>query len=78
MVWLRNGDLQCDTCDQVFESLGPRVAHIDAARAKGWHVFRGSSVTGKDLDTALCPNCIGTNRSAVKKPPRFSEEEPLF
>lgn len=77
-MWLRNGDLQCDTCPQVFEHPGPRVALIDAARAKGWHVFRGKSLTDKDLDTALCPTCVGTNRSAKPKQVRFIEEEPLF
>lgn len=77
-MWKADGSLQCDTCDQVLDRPGPRVVVVDAARARGWHIFQGESLTGKDLDSALCPRCVGSNRAARSKPDTFEEEVPLF
>lgn len=65
-MWLKTGDLACDTCDQQFLNPGPRVVVLNAARAKGWHLFQGESLTGKPIDTHVCPVCIGTSRSSTK------------
>lgn len=78
-MWLTTGDLVCDTCDLRFLYAGPRVVVLNAARAKGWHLFAGESLTGKPLDTHVCPNCIGTNRSGVKSTSKSLDEDvPLF
>lgn len=80
-MWLKTGDLACDTdtCDQRFLYSGPRVVVLNAARAKGWHLFQGESLTGKPIDTHVCPSCIGTSRSAVKsKGQSLDEDVPLF
>jgi hypothetical protein len=78
-MWLKTGDLACDTCDQTYSYPGPRVVVLNAARAKGWHLFQGESLTGKAIDTHVCPICIGTSRSVVKSKGRpLDEDFPLF
>lgn len=77
-MWLKNGDLSCDTCGIVYEYDGPRIVVSNAARSKGWHLFQGASLTGKQIDSHLCPECVGTPRSAPVKVERLEEDEPLF
>lgn len=78
LMWLKDGNLSCDTCDQQFDYAGPRVVVLNAARAKGWHLFKGTSLTGKPLDKHLCTDCIGTARTPRTKPEPLSGEETLF
>lgn len=78
-MWRKDGNLGCDTCDAVYEYGGPRVAVLNAARSRGWHLFRGASLTGKTLDSHLCPVCVGSARAALRsKTERLNDEEPLF
>ncbi len=77
-MWLKNGDLGCDTCGSVYEYGGPHAIVLNAARSKGWHLFTGASLSGKQLDSHLCPECVGTSRSAKVKVERLEQEEPLF
>jgi hypothetical protein len=78
-MWLKNGDLACNTCSLIFNyGEGPRVVVLNAARAKGWHLFKGKSLTGKDLESHLCSDCVGTSRALRAKPQTFEEEVPLF
>lgn len=78
-MWLKTGDLACDTCASEFLFPGPRVVVLNAARAKGWHLFHGLSLTGKDLDRHVCSDCMGTSRSSVKsKAKPLAEDEALF
>jgi len=80
MTWLKTGELVCDTpgCKLVFEFPGPRVEVVRAARAHGWHIYVGPSLSGKSLDSALCEACVGTARSKMAPVTRFAEEVPLF
>ncbi len=78
-MWLKSGDLACDTCALEFLLPGPRVVVLNAARAKGWHLFQGFSLTGKEIDRHVCSDCMGTNRSSVKsKGQPLDEDVPLF
>lgn len=77
-MWLKDGNLACDTSGTVFEYAGPRVLVLNAARSRGWHLFQGASLTGKSLESHLCPECVGTARSARKKAEHFDGEETLF
>jgi hypothetical protein len=78
-MWLPTGDLSCDSCPVALEYPGPRVIVLNAARAKGWHVFQGESLTGKPIDTHVCPTCMGTNRSVIKsKAVSLDEDVALF
>lgn len=77
-MWLKDGNLACDTCGIVHEYNGPRVLVLNAARSRGWHLFQGASLTGKPLNSHLCPECVGTSRSGKVKIERLEEDEPLF
>ncbi len=77
-MWLKDGRLCCDTCPKTLDYPGPRVLVIEAARAHGWHCFRGQSITGKDMDSVICDDCTGSPRA--KLPPRkpMDEDVTLF
>ncbi len=77
-MWLKDGSLQCDGCPARLDYPGPRAIVTSAARAHGWHVFKGLSLTGKELDQALCEDCVGSSRAREPKVSRFEEETPLF
>ena len=79
-MWLPSGNLACDTCPAKFDwNIGAsQEAVINAARTRGWHLFTGASLTGKDLEQHLCPACVGTNRGSVPKAERLVEDQPLF
>lgn len=77
-MWLKDGDLGCDTCGEVFSYPGPHAIVLNAARSKGWHLFSGVSLTAKQLDSHLCPSCVGTARSSQAKVNRLVQDEPLF
>lgn len=44
----------------------PRFTNVDEAGARfsGWRLFRGLSITGKQLDDAICPSCSGRGPGA--------------
>ena len=65
-MWLKTGDLGCDTCDAILEYPGPRRIVLNAARAHGWHCFQGKDLGGREINTHVCSVCIGTNRSTLK------------
>lgn len=75
-MWV-NGDLTCE-CGAVFQYAGPRSKVLNAARSRGWHLYSGASLTGKRIESHLCPDCIGTARSAKPRVERMVEDEPLF
>lgn len=77
-MWLKDGSLQCDGCSERFDYPGPRTVVTSAARAHGWHIYRGMSLTGKDLDQALCEGCVGSSRTREPRVSHFDEEMPLF
>jgi hypothetical protein len=78
-LWLKDGSLHCDGCSALFDLPGaPRVLVVNSARAKGWHIYVGLSLTGKNIDSALCDDCVGSNTKRAPKVDRFNEEEPLF
>lgn len=76
---MKNGDLACDTCPNILEFPGPHVIVVQAARAHGWHVFEGPSLTGKSISSFLCEDCVGTARSKLPKaPPKLEDDVALF
>ena len=64
-------NITCDTppCTSLVMDQGGVQATVAVARAKGWHMYAGPSVTGKYIDIALCPACVSTNRSRLPAPP---------
>lgn len=77
MGWLKNGELACDGCKLIFDFPGPQVLVINAARAYGWHCYRGPSQTGLPLEKYLCAECAGTARKALVSRPALEGQEPL-
>lgn len=81
MGWKKKGNdvlLFCDGCKVAFDYPGPRVLVVEAARAHGWHIYRGPSLTNKELDSYLCDECVGTPRTKLPKVEHFQEEIPLW
>lgn len=77
-MWRSDGSLQCDGCPGRFDYPGPRVMLIASARAHGWHIYRGLSLAGNEIDSALCDECAGSPRKREPKVTRFDDEVPLF
>ena len=77
-MWGKDGSVQCDGCGTWFDFPGPRAILIASARAHGWHIYRGLSLTDKEIDSALCDVCVGGSRRREPKVTRFDDEVPLF
>ena len=59
MTWILAEDIECDLkCGSRFMERGSRHSTVQAARAMGWHCYVGPSLTGKDLEVHVCPECI--------------------
>lgn len=75
-------NINCDNysdCNSMVLDQGSVAATVAKARARGWHLFTGPSLTGKPLDVVLCDRCVGTPRSRVPEPIKnFPEQEYLF
>lgn len=78
MAWLKDGSLTCDHCKLVFEFPGPQVIVLNAARAHGWHCYRGPSLTGKELEKHVCEDCMRSPRPKLPKNQALEGQEPLF
>lgn len=62
-------NLYCDnyrTCNSMVLDQGSVTATVARARARGWHLYQGASLTQKDLNQALCEGCVGTSRKVSK------------
>lgn len=51
-------DLVCDTCPKRYPYADTPAGTRERARVAGWRVFRGPSLTGKELDKVTCPACF--------------------
>lgn len=75
-------NIYCDnysTCNSMVLDQGSVAKTVARARARGWHLFVGPSLTGKKLDVVLCDGCVGTSRSRGPAPPKQLEgQEHLF
>ena len=57
----------------------PLAVSEDSARAKGWHIFHGTTIGGAPADGVLCPDCAKSSRTQGRRlgvPP--AGMEPLF
>lgn len=77
-------DLVCDTCPQRFPWKGELFHTLEAARVKGWHIYRevkaqidrtsGARLGQVVVDQrVLCPQCVGTPRSKLPPAPEVLE-----
>jgi len=89
-MWVRaTGQIECDAVGTNEGGCGarfgvdavdpvPRAAVVYAARAHGWHCYQGPSITSKDLDLHVCPECRGTKRSLPSKSVPMPEDVPVL
>lgn len=66
-MWLK-GEIRCDTVDctgKFSVEHGPHIISLQLARAHGWHCFQGPSITSKELDLHVCPECMDRNRKSL-------------
>lgn len=56
-------DIYCDrfsVCRSVYLSRGPLTEQM--AQARGWVIWRGSTMGGKDSEVTLCDKCVEHSR----------------
>lgn len=78
-MWTASGDLVCDmeSCAALQFDLGSKHKTLNAARARGWHLFDGVTMGGKDLVQHLCEDCVGTS-ARLPKIKHFDDEQTLW
>jgi hypothetical protein len=60
-------DMYCDRyaeCRAVILDRGPKTE--DYARAKGWHIWRGTTMGGKEQEVILCARHVEAGRRMLK------------
>lgn len=56
-------DIYCDRyseCNSVYMNRGPNTEEM--ARARGWVIWRGSTMGGKEQEVRLCDKCVEASR----------------
>lgn len=57
----------CDrfsVCNSTFPDRGEGTENY--ARAKGWHIWRGMTLGGKEHEVTLCNRCVESHRRQLK------------
>lgn len=71
-------DIYCDrrpVCRSKVLDRGERTE--DYARAKGWHIWRGTNMGGKQQTVILCGNCVEAGRRMLKTVEALPGQYPL-
>lgn len=71
-------DLYCDrfsACESKILDRGPDTE--SAARAKGWHIWRGQTMGGKDQEVHLCHKCVESGRRMLKTAEALPGQYPI-
>lgn len=58
---------QVDGCHGVYLDLGGGTPTDEHLRARGWHVWRGTTHSGFYTEVRLCNHCVGSTRPEVPK-----------
>lgn len=67
--------MKCDNYDLCQASTERTRAQ---ARAKGWHIFEGTTMSGEDVTWILCPACVGKRGQVSRAPVVLEGQEELF
>ncbi len=51
---------------------------VEQARAKGWHIWTGTNLSGTFLTIMLCPACVGPRRNLRPAPGVLEGQLELF
>lgn len=71
-------DIICDrfdVCRSKVLDRGPDTENV--ARAKGWHIWLGQTITGKDQEVTLCDKCVDAGRRLLKKVEALPNQYPI-
>jgi len=69
---LTTNPIYCDNYAECNSYILPRSNERDTiahARAKGWHIFDGTTNSGNRHHAVLCARCVDTKRRALKPAP---------
>ena len=68
-------DLICATCPERYSYRGDAARTRASARVAGWHILEGP--LGLTVQ-AVCPGCVGTNRTRIPAPPVMEGQVDVF
>lgn len=71
-------DMYCDrsdVCKSKILDRGPDTENV--ARAKGWHIWRGTTMGGKEQVIHLCDKCVEAGRRRLKQAEVLPNQYPI-
>lgn len=74
-------NIYCDNysrCNGLIWDQGGDGRTRQVARAKGWHLFDGTDMGGRDHKATLCPHCVGPRTKLRTPPPLQPGQVELF
>lgn len=73
--------LKCDnwtTCRSEVPEQATEGATTMLALVRGWHLWSGETLGGKQATVVLCKACVGANRRPERPKPEHLPQETLF
>lgn len=71
-------DIICDRFDVCRSKILDRGKSTEnVARAKGWHIWKGQTMTGKDQEVTLCDKCVDAGRRLLKRVEALPGQYPI-
>jgi hypothetical protein len=73
--------MECDNhadCGGRIPAEETMAATMTRARAKGWHIYTGSTGGGEEVVWILCPACVGARARLPRAPDVLPGQEQLF
>lgn len=73
--------LHCDnyaTCNQTVRFYLDTKQTYERARAKGWHIWTGQTMGGRDRTVILCARCVGGHRALAPAPVRMPGDQEII
>lgn len=71
-------DIICDRVDVCHSRILDRGKDTEnVARAKGWHIWRGQTMGGKDQEVTLCHKCVEAGRRLLKRVEALPGQYPI-
>jgi hypothetical protein len=67
------GLLGCDNfdiCGQTVPQFDDDATTVAHARARGWHVFSGPTMSDYWVEVILCESCVGSPRARLPRAPK--------
>ncbi len=67
-------NLYCDrysVCNSWQLDQGDQHATEERARAKGWHLYKGTDQAGRPHEAILCAACVDSKRRKLDPPPQL-------